>query len=327
MSQDTNRLTRRKIPALLALERSKIPAWLLSLVLHTAILVTLAVLWTPQTKGTGGQRGGPVGIAMVVDQAGEDSYFLNGADAGQDSSVNSAEAALSSLPDSGGSTEAQAEMLKGLLPSVNAGAGSASAAGDTGLGGGNSQLAAGGGISKVKTQVFGVEGEGSRFVYVFDRSDSMNGEEGKPLRKAKAELVSSIKSLGPAHQFQIVFYNDHPLPFGGAQRPRLLHGDERDKELALSFVRDMTGTGGTNHVDALLMALAMSPDVIFFLTDADDNPGSQKIEKIVERADRLGATIHCIQFGNGNRSFSSNWIDHLAERTRGQFKYINVSQF
>jgi hypothetical protein len=327
MSHDTNRLTRRKIPALLALERSKIPAWLLSLVLHTLILLTIAALWTPQQKGTRGERGGPIGIAMVVDQAGKDSYFLNGADSGQDSSGSSAEAALSSLPDVGGSTEAHKEMLKGLLPTVNAGGGSAAAAGDTGLGSGNSQLATGGGISKVKTEVFGVEGEGTRFVYVFDRSDSMNGFEGKPLRKAKAELVKSIQSLGPTHQFQIVFYNDHPLPYGGAQRPRLLYGEDRDKELALRFVRDMSGTGGTNHVDALLMALAMSPDVIFFLTDADDNPGSQKVEKIVERAERIGTSIHCIQFGTGNRSFGSNWIDQLAERTRGQFKYIDVAQF
>lgn len=327
MSQDSKRLTRRKIPALLALERSKLPAWLLSLVLHTFILVTMAVLWTPQQKGTGGERGGPVGIAMVVDQAGEDSYFLNGADSGIDSLDSSAEAALSSLPDSGGSTMAHEEMLKGLLPSVNAGSGASAAAGDTGLGAGKSQLSTGGSISKVKTEVFGIEGEGTRFVYVFDRSDSMNGFEGKPLSKAKAELVKSINSLGPSHQFQIVFYNDHPLPYGGAQRPKLLYGEDRDKELSLRFVRDMSGTGGTNHVDALLMALAMSPDVIFFLTDADDNPGSQKIEKIVERADRIGASIHCIQFGTGNRSFGSNWIDRLAERTRGQFRYVDVSQF
>lgn len=326
MSQGSDRLTRRKIPALLALERSKLPAWFLSMVLHTMILLTMAMLWTPQPKGTGGERGGPVGIAVVVDQAGKESYFLSGSESDQEASEVSAEAAMSSLPKDSGSTETQ-DLLKGLLPTVTAGGATAAASGDTGLGSGNSQLSGGSGISKVKTQIFGVEGEGNRFVYVFDRSDSMNGFEGKPLRQAKIELGNSINSLGPSHQFQIIFYNDHPLPYGGSQRPRLLYGDERDKELALRFVRDMGGNGGTNHVDALLMALAMSPDVIFFLTDADDNPGAQKIEKIIQRADRIGATIHCIQFGTGNRSFSSNWIDQLAERTRGKYKYIDVAEF
>jgi hypothetical protein len=285
----------------------------------------MVLLWTPQRKGTGAERGGPVGIAMVVDQSGEESYFLNGTESGQDASSGSAEAALASLPDSGGSAEAHAEMLKGLLPSVDAGTGASNAAGDVGLGGGNTKLGQGPGVAKVKAPFFGIEGEGTRFIYVCDRSDSMNGEEGKPLKKAKAELVTSINTLGPAHQFQIVFYNDHPSPLGGT-KPILLHGTDRDKALAVGFVRDMSGMGGTNHVDALLTALAMSPDVIFFLTDADDNPGAQKIAKIVERADRAGASIHCIQFGSGNRSFGSNWIDQLAEQTRGQFRYIDVTK-
>ena len=35
--------------------------------------------------------------------------------------------------------------------------------------------------AEATTMVFGVSGSGSRFVYVFDRSDSMNGFGGKPL--------------------------------------------------------------------------------------------------------------------------------------------------
>lgn len=330
MSEDPNRLTRRKIPStLLAIERSKFPAWLMSLCLHTVVILTLAVLWTPAPRGTGGERGGPVGIAIVVDNAGADSYILSGEQDSAEGSSSSAasSAALASLPGTTGSGEALASELKGLLPSTD-GAGSGVAAGDVGLGSGNSQLPNNGrgAGSKVKTNVFGIEGEGTRFLYVFDRSASMLGFEEKPIKRAKEELINSLESLGETHQFQIVFYNDHPTPFGGSQRPKMLRGEDQQKEQAIRFVKNITGDGGTNHVDALNMALAMNPDVIFFLTDADDNPGAQKIERITNRADQIGATIHCIQFGEGNPSFGSNWIQRLAEQTRGKFKYIDVKQ-
>jgi hypothetical protein len=325
MTQNADRLTRRKIPAALrAIEHSKIPAWILSLVLHTIILLTLAVLWTSSPKGTSSVRGGQVGIAVVVSQSGHDAYYLAGTASSDQASMNSD--AQASLPAPGGSSEAHAEILRGLLPALDAGAGSNAATGDVGLAGGNSSLKSGSGHTTVKTEVFGIEGEGSRFVYVFDRSDSMNSPEGKPLQRAKDELLTSLKSLGPIHQFQIVFYNDHPLPFGGTNRPKLLRGEEQLKELAQRFVREMKGQGGTNHLDALSMALDMNPDVLFFLTDADDNPGFQKIQRVIDRAERIGTTIHCVQFGNGGRTFGSNWINQLADTTRGRFKYINVNE-
>ena len=61
--------------------------------------------------------------------------------------------------------------------------------------------------------VFGVQGEGQKFVYVFDRSGSMDGHGGAPLAAAKSELIASLDDLGDTHQFQIIFYNEHPHIF------------------------------------------------------------------------------------------------------------------
>ena len=61
------------------------------------------------------------------------------------------------------------------------------------------------------TGVFGVEGEGSKFVYVFDRSGSMQGFQGRPLAAAKRELITSLESLESVHQFQVIFYNERPV--------------------------------------------------------------------------------------------------------------------
>ena len=217
-----------------------------------------------------------------------------------------------------------------MLPSGDGPAGDVlSAAGGLGLADGQAEVGANGKIPKVKTTVFGIEGEGTRFVYVFDRSDSMNGFEGLPLRTAKSELLSSITSLGPAHQFQIIFYNDTPLPYGGLSErgPQMLRGDEQSKLEAQRFVRSVGAIGGTQHIDALRMALAMGPDVIFFLTDADfPAPSNRDIESLLSRSARSSTTIHTIQFGSGVNQGGGAWIEHLAEGTLGKYRYVDVSK-
>ncbi len=207
--------------------------------------------------------------------------------------------------------------------------GNGNASGGLGLGNGGSELGSGGGSPKVKTKVFGIEGEGRRFVYVFDRSDSMNGYSGRPFAAARSELRHSIESLSEAHEFQIIFYNDEPFPFGGldSNGPRMLYGNARNKEIANAFVRDMSATGGTQHLKALRMALNLRPDVIFFLTDADKPPLRERdIDDLQNRASRSLTVIHAIQFGEGPNQSDGNWIQSLAEGTAGKYRYINVSK-
>ena len=51
-------------------------------------------------------------------------------------------------------------------------------------------------------QVFGNEARGNKFVFLFDRSISM---EGSPLSTAKSQLVANLALLKNSHAFQIVF--------------------------------------------------------------------------------------------------------------------------
>src|SRR5690606_11041779 len=82
------------------------------------------------------------------------------------------------------------------------------------------------GRGRGQTRVFGLAGEGSKFVYVLDRSGSMTTTfrvyaKGRPVRDltplelAKAELLCSLRELAPEHEFQIVFYNIRSLVFSG----------------------------------------------------------------------------------------------------------------
>jgi VWA domain-containing protein len=168
-----------------------------------------------------------------------------------------------------------------------------------------------------ETQLFGVTARGNRFVYVFDRSLSM---QGAPLVAAKRELLASLSKLGPAQQFQIIFYNEKPrlMP-----TPQLSFADENGCAQAESFVNSITAAGGTDHLQALKLALRFQPDVIFFLTDADEPPLSDKQLGEIRR-NNGAAAIHVIEFKAGPDPGKRNFLRQLADDNRGQYKYVDI---
>lgn len=176
-------------------------------------------------------------------------------------------------------------------------------------------------------QMFGVQGKGTKFMYVFDRSDSMNGNR---IRRAKAELIQSLDSLDSLHQFNIIFYNGESHPWRSGAVKRLVFATPAEKQGAVRFIEGMTALGGTYHKAPLLEAIAHRPDVIFLLTDGEsqDDLKSGELEEI-ERINSLGrgAQINVIHFISGGLTHSeSRSLQQLAEQNRGQYKCINVTE-
>lgn len=189
-------------------------------------------------------------------------------------------------------------------------------------GGGSKKLRGG----YARTGVFGAVGEGHKFAYVFDRSGSMDGHGGLPLAMAKSELLSSLRDLGDTHQFQIIFYNEHPRIFNLSGSPgRLVFGSQQNKALAQKFVGGITADGGTEHEEALMMALRLAPDVIFFLTDADEPRMTPQQLARIERMNP-GTTINAIEFGYGPQTDANNFLVQLAHRNAGNHVYIDVAE-
>jgi hypothetical protein len=185
------------------------------------------------------------------------------------------------------------------------------------------------GTGQVETSVFGSHGVGTSFVYLFDRSNSMNDFEGRPLAGAKRELLASLADLDRIHRFQIVFYNDRPTVFNPdhPRSPRMLFGDAATKRRAESFVRRMEAGGGPRHMDALKLALGMRPDVIFLVTDAGEPQLSDlELEDIQHRNERVGATINAIEFGVGPDPGGVNFLVRLAQQNHGQHVYVDVTR-
>jgi hypothetical protein len=177
--------------------------------------------------------------------------------------------------------------------------------------------------SKATVKVFGVQGVGTKFVYVFDRSSSM---EGPPLAAAKQQLIASLNSLDTIHQFQIIFFNHQTRTFdatGGGHR--VAFATDRNKQLAAKFVGGITADGGTDRLSALRAAVAMQPDVIFFLTDDDDPIPESELAEVNQLNRRANATICTIQFGEGPQPKADNFLVQLARLTGGQYGYVDTT--
>jgi len=198
-------------------------------------------------------------------------------------------------------------------------------AGDRGL------QAAGGGASSAAS-LFGVTGTGSRIVYVIDRSDSMNGGGGRPLLAAKNELIRSLDALKQSQFFQFILYNEEPRPYRGADSAgnavQMIQAEKPAIKRAQAYIESIAAFGGTNHVDALRIALRMRPDVIFFLTDGLlPSLSERELSDIARIADSYGTTIHGIEFGTQPTPDPSSFVPRLAAASRGQYRYFDVTRF
>ncbi len=309
-------------------QRERWPAWVLSLGLHATLVAAMLGVIRLVPTGIATEPERTTGIALVRQEDGKREYFAEPeAMAASRQSQSGKPGVASSFPDASEISEMTVD-VSSYLPGQDApGAGGPAAAAAPRAGELGGQAAAGfEADGKTRTGVFGVYGEGTRFVYVFDRSGSMAGFEGRPLAAAKSELRASLNDLGRQNQFQIIFYNEHPRafqPFG--EKPKLQWGDQASKDLARAFVNEVAASGSTQHMEALQLALGLSPDVIFFLTDADEPVLSNADLVRIRRANK-GTAIYAVEFGFGPQRNPDNFLVQMAQQNRGKHVYVDISR-
>ncbi|MEJ5343017.1 MAG: VWA domain-containing protein [Thermogutta sp.] len=302
-----------------------------------AILFALLFLWfrPSATHGLTEESVREVGIALKYQDGPRDYYVDESGQIGQDQAAEGGSEAGSGRPTleeilPSVQEVATAEVLprKGfqiLGPSSLPETGAGQAGGEGGL------FAGGGGFGRQPgppgtASLFGIRSPGYKFVYVFDRSGSMGGSGRTALSFAKRELVASIQSLDKTQQFEIIFYNERPTLFNPSGQPgRLAFATDENKARAIRFIQSITAGGGTQHDAALLAAIQLRPDVIFFLTDADEPRLSEaKLAQIHRWAN--GIVIHAVEFGTGPEGTSDNFLKRIARQNGGQYVYIDITQ-
>jgi len=232
----------------------------------------------------------------------------------------------------GRDASAEALLAEALAPAVAAGAAAAAPAGigvlpgpGTG-GGGGSGGGSGGGTGRgggAGTEFFGAREKGESFAYVIDCSGSMatNGA----LDVAKRELLASLGRLPLESRFGVIFYNQKATVFTDpAGHPGLMAASLEAKARTRTRLREIPPDGGTNHMVALHAALALKPEVLFFLTDADMMT-LPNVEEVLAAAGRT--RIQAVEFGVGPDVDVSAPLRKLATATGGSYRYIDVTSF
>jgi hypothetical protein len=169
--------------------------------------------------------------------------------------------------------------------------------------------------------IFGVEATGQRFVYVCDRSASMDEPAGRPLAAAKRELLASIEALGDSRQFHVIFYNERLSIFAPpGPRGRPVFASEENTRAVRRFVDAVQADGGTRHYEAVAAALKLAPDAVFMLTDADvdDDLSEDELARLVNVL--RGTRCLVVQFGGGRRSPR---LARLAAESGGVYRTID----
>lgn len=327
------------------------PSWLASLVFHLALVLLLALLTTVGTAGqghnitlefqSGGGSGGNEG-AM------EDSMGLAGELPSTEMVVAEAEQAnvpvdltqvapeMPVMP-LGDLALRSPEQINAALGGAGAGSGGGSGGGDGGGNGAGEGDGDGNGLGIATTGLFGLVTEGRTFVYVFDRSESMNSQlvftsEGRevgsvtPLAAAKKELIKSLDDLNSKQRFHVLFYNHEMWSFDkGPGRGRPMVASDANKLRAKTFVQSVYAHGNTHHVKPLEVAVRMQPDVIFLLTDGEekDDPTLEQIARLTRQNGGV-SKINVIQFVWEPRTKST--LIQLANENGGRHVFLNINR-
>lgn len=334
-------MTQRVSPLAEILPKPIVPAWLISIAFHAVAIIAMALTIQSAPRGSTAGKAGSLDIMLTSGSGAGDSFDREEGASNSGSAVEEWQPAdiLSVLPDEPATFDtipiapselttdpeqtSYANAILSAPPTMNGAP--IQGSGQPGAGESNSGGSGHGssGRGDARVSVFGVQGQGKKFLYLFDRSSSMDGA---PLAVAKRQLLESLSALESVHQFHIIFFNTKTVSFevtGGGRR--IAFADDRNKQLAANFVGGITADGGTDRITALREAIRFAPDVIFFLTDADDPMSPGELGDVARENARAQAAICVIEFGRRQSPLPGNFLAELARQSGGQHGYVNTT--
>jgi hypothetical protein len=169
------------------------------------------------------------------------------------------------------------------------------------------------------TTFFQIPTQAEKVVYVIDRSASM-GLHGA-LDAARRELRASLERLPPTAHFQVIVYSLRAEPLLPSQ-PGWLAATAENKDLVAIALGVLPAEGSTHHDQALPRALGLQPDVIFFLTDADDL--TQADVRAVTQRNRGRSVIHVVELSTAHRHRPDMPLQTLARDNGGVYQAVDL---
>ncbi len=175
-----------------------------------------------------------------------------------------------------------------------------------------------GGAGAGAATFFGVEAQGARFVYVVDRSGSMQGLK---LARTKKELTGSIAALLEHMAFHVVFYSSEAEPMGGKRR--WTDARPAGKNWAERYIDEVSANGGTDPWPAfqIVFRIKPRPDAIYFMTDGGFDEAVAGEIAAANRGSRQ-IPIHCIAFGAKS---DTALMRRIANESGGTYQHIPLA--
>ena len=159
-------------------------------------------------------------------------------------------------------------------------------------------------------------------VYVVDRSISMGFHNA--LGRARREVLASLRRLAPSTRVQVIAYNREAEPLRIDGQYGLHVADEKTVSQVAEFVTALQATGGTNHGNALRRAVVFHPDLIYFLTDADDV--SLDDVRLVTRLANHHTVINTVEINGDRTSRAEGPLHKLAADNGGTYRRIDPEE-
>jgi Ca-activated chloride channel family protein len=154
-------------------------------------------------------------------------------------------------------------------------------------------------------------------IFVIDRSGSMSGF---PIEKAKETMRLAIERMNPYDTFNLLSFS------GGTGRcfPRAVPNTPQNRAIALRYLADLYGSGGTEMMPAIREALGGPHDprrvrIVAFMTDGYIGNDFAIIDAVRQHA----GTARVFAFGIGN-SVNRFLLDRMAHTGRGAVEYVTL---
>lgn len=171
------------------------------------------------------------------------------------------------------------------------------------------------------TGFFGADRSAQSIVFVVDCSSSMNQPHESTaktrFRRVKIEMLRTIAEMDGSRQFFIVFFNNEALPMPAGS---LQYATPHHKQRYLEWMARIPALGETDPREALGLALRLSPQVIYFLTDGRF---TYRAEQELLGLRQTRSRIHTFVFGESeDLEEAAALMQKIAENNGGEYHFI-----
>jgi VWA domain-containing protein len=182
----------------------------------------------------------------------------------------------------------------------------------------------GAGAGGASVSFFGTRVQAKRILFLLDNSGSMRGGR---LETMIEETTRSIEALSPKQHFYVLFYSDTVYPlFSPQPATQFVRATDQNKRLLIQWLATVELFPGNALDEAIQVATAIRPDVVYFLTDGDVNTtrDGRKLKLLLDTQGRT-FSIHTFGMGAGTEGKFAENLLQIAKANGGTYRPVDVT--